>query len=99
MKRLGQGRRSALKAMVSLHFPFRRICGVQLPHRKKTVMKQGGGGGWRERFSRRLTDTELFTVPCQPLPILKIVYFSIHLKAMIQGKKKKKKIVQRNIGI
>lgn len=57
MKRLGQGRGSALKAMVSLHFPFRCICGVRLPHsREKTVMKEGGGG-WSER--RREAEDEI----------------------------------------
>ena len=43
------------------------------------------GKRWRERFSRRLTDAELFTVPCQPHPILKMMHFTVHLKGMIQG--------------
>ena len=54
MKRLGQGRGSALKAMVSLHFPFRCICGVRLPHsRKRQWWRREEEGGAREGERRR----------------------------------------------
>lgn len=51
---------------------------------RRRVEREKERGGGRDSL-RRLTEAELFTVPCQPPTILKIMYFYIHLKGLTQG--------------
>ena len=51
---------------------------------RRRVEREKERGGGRDSLWR-LTEAELFTVPCQPPTILEIMYFYIHLKGLTQG--------------
>lgn len=93
MKRLGQGRGSALKAMVPLHFPFRCICGVQLFHieedkdagGRRRVEREKKGGGGRDSLGDWPTQNCLLCL-VSLFPDWKWFIFQRYFKSRIQGR-------------